>query len=48
MNKAVTLRELFTDRFNTGLTNLSVLKKLEMLKEQNLYPLSIHVPSRGL
>lgn len=27
MNKAVTLRELLSDRFNTGLTNLRVLKK---------------------
>ena len=26
MNKAVTLRELLSDRFNTGLTNLKVLK----------------------
>lgn len=48
MNKAVTLRELLSDRFNTGLTNLRVLKKLEMLKEQNRYPLSIRIPSRGL
>lgn len=48
MNKAVTLRELLTDRFNTGLTNLRVLKKIEMLKEQNLYPLSIRISIRGL
>lgn len=48
MNNAVTPRELLTDRLNTGLTNLRVLKKLEMLKEQNLYPLSIRIPSRGL